>query len=324
MHSVCTTALLALCILLPASPASAQVAPLSNDNAAAILQKSLAATNLKAHSGQPFHLVATVKYKSDGPNLTGRFELFFSAPDRYRMNVTIGKVSETHIALGDKIYISRSSKNFSPEAWRIAEFLWYPGVVPEPPLRAPEAAAPTVKVEGDCEEETDAVHVVKACFDAGTQSMASLAIQNRPGARVSEDTVSLGDFRSLGANRYPGHLTRKSMWDTIDATVDSLTAESSFDANTFVPPANAIARDWCAAPEVRNSMALRHFAVVDYTLLVYYVQVGPDGHAKKFALLNDAIALPQNRQFLEGRPYPIRTCSGKPIEYDMVIITNLL
>ncbi len=328
MNQVRIAAALGLLLLLPVSPVRAQVAPLSADNAASTLQKSLAATNLKAHGAQPYHLVATLKYKADGPSLTGRFEILFSAPDRYRLNVTIGKISETQIALGDKIYISRSPKNFSAESWRIAEFLWYPGVASTSldAMFGRAAASPTVKVMGDCAEEDGVLRVVKACFDPATQGMTSLAIQNRPGSRVSEDTVSLSDFRSLGANRYPGHLTKKSVWDTIDATVDSFTGESSFDQNTFVPPANAIVRDWCAAPEVSANVVPRHFAVVEYALYVYYVLVGPDGRAKKFAFVNDPtqVALPQARQFFEGRPYPIFTCSGKPIEYDLVVVTNLM
>jgi hypothetical protein len=61
-------------------------------------------------------------------------------------------------------------------------------------------------------------------------------------------------------------------------------------------------------------------------MYVYYVLVGTDGRAKKFSIINDGqqIVLPQNRQFLEGKPYPILACSGKPVEYEMVVITNSL
>jgi hypothetical protein len=299
--------------------------PLSDNNATALLGKSLTATNLKSPSNQPFHLSATVKYKADGPALTGRFEVFFSPPDRYRINLTIGKISETQVISGDRLYISRSPQKFSAEAWRITDFLWSPGAGLQTPPQVNVGRTttyPTVKVAGNCEQESDALRLRKACFDL-SQEITSFAIQDQKNSGLTQDTVSLSDFQSLGGYRYPGHLTKKSVWDTIDATVDSFSAGSTFDESTFVPPANSITRDWCAAPQPMTIGTLPH-SVMTYATYVYYVLVGTDGRAKKFSIINDGqqIVLPQNRQFLEGKPYPILACSGKPVEYEMVVITN--
>lgn len=318
---------LAFVFSLSALPRSswAQAPPLSDDNATALLGKSLGATNLKSPGKQPFHLAATVKYRADGPTLTGRFEILFSPPDRYRMNLTIGKISETQVASGDKLYISRPSQKFSAEAWRIADFLWSPGAGLQTPPKVIAGRAtsyPTVKVAGNCEEESDALRVRKACFDP-SQGITSFAIQDQKGSSLTEDAVSLSDFHSLGDYRYPGHLTKKSAWDAIDATVDSFAAETAFDESTFTPPANSIARDWCPSPQAITGAAPPH-RVVTFALYVYYVVVGADGRAKKFSFVNDPtqFALPQARQALEGKPYPIIACSGKPVEYEMVVITN--
>lgn len=318
--------LLSLSAFLPSSWAQA---PLSPENASALLQKSLSATNLKSSAKQPFHLTSTVKYKANGPNLTGRVEILFAAPDRYRINVNLGKISETQIALGDKLYISRSPKNFSAESWRIAQFLWHPGAALETPSTVTvgrETTSPTVKVADNCEEEYDALRIRKACFDPSTQGITSFSIQDQKGSKLTQDVVSLSDFRSLGASRYPGHLTKKSVWDTIDVTVDSLTVESAFDESTFTPPSNSLARDWCASPEVSAAPASGRRAVVEYALYVYYVLVGADGRSKSFSFVNDPVqfALPQARQALESKRYPVLTCSGKPIEYDLVVVTNFL
>jgi hypothetical protein len=308
-----------------ALPSWAQAPPLSDDNATALLKNSLAATNLKSPAKQPFHLAATVKYKSDGPTLTGRFEIFFSRPDRYRLNLTIGKLSETQVASGDKLYISRSSEKFSPEAWRIAEFLWFPGAglqTPPKVIIGQDITYPTVKVANNCEKESDALRARKACFDP-SQGITSFAIQDQNGSRLTQDVVSLSDFHSLGGYRYPGRLTKKSLWDTIDATVDSFTAEGAFDESTFILPANSIARDWCASPQAISGASPVHYTVT-YTLYVYYVLVGTDGHARKFSLLNDPVPLGLDlaRQTLERKLYPILACFGKPVEYEMVVITN--
>jgi len=198
---------LAFVFSLSALPRSswAQAPPLSDDNATALLGKSLAATNLKSPGKQPFHLTATVKYKADGPALTGRFEILFSPPDRYRMNLTIGKISETQVASGDKLYISRPSQKFSAEAWRIADFLWSPGAGLQTPPKVIVGRAtsyPTVKVAGNCEEESDALRVRKACFDP-SQGITSFAIQDQKGSSLTEDAVSLSDFHSLGAIATP-------------------------------------------------------------------------------------------------------------------------
>jgi hypothetical protein len=322
---IITTLTLLFAILALPLHWSAQAPPLSSENATVLLQKSLAASNLKSSGKQPFRLTATVKYKSDGPGLTGRFEILFSSADRYRMNLTIGKVSETQVANGDKLYISRSSSKFSPEAWRIAEFLWFPGAGLQTPSQVTVGGAttyPNIKVADNCEQESDALRVRKACFDP-SPAITSFAIQDQKGSRVNQDTVSLSDFHSVGVYRYPSRLSKNSAWDAIDATIDSFVAESAFDESTFTPPANSVERDWCASPQVVSNAAPPH-RVVEYALYVYYVLVGTDGRAKRFSFVNDPVqfALPQARQALESRPYSILACSGKPIEYEMVVITN--
>jgi len=168
------------------------------------------------------------------------------------------------------------------------------------------------------------LRVRKACFDP-SQGMTSFTVHDVQGSRLTEDVVSLSDFQSLGAYRYPRRLTKKSIWDTIDATVESFVAQSAFDENTFAPPADSIERDWCASP-VPISNGSRPRAAVTYALYVYYVLVGADGRAKKLSFVNDPtqFALPQARQGLESKRYPILACSGKPIEYEMVVITNAL
>jgi hypothetical protein len=307
------------------SPSWAQSPTLSDDNATALLNKSLAATNLKSPGKQPFRLTATVKYKASGPNLTGSFEILFSPPDHYRINLTIGKISETQVASGDKLYILRSPPKFSAEAWRITEFLWSPGAGLQTP---PEVIAgrattyPTVKVAGNCEQESDVLRIRKSCFDP-SQEITSFAVEDQKGSAMTQDAVSLSEFHSLGSYRYPDRLTKKSAWDAIDATVDSFAIESAFDESTFVPPANSIARDWCASPQVISNAAPPH-RIAGYALYVYYVLVGIDGRAKKFSWVNDPVqfALPQARQALESKPYAILACSGHPIEYETVVITD--
>ncbi len=301
-------------------PSHIQALPLSVDNATALLQKSLEATSLRT-AKQSFHLTSTFTYKANTPNLTGHFELLFSAPDRYRMNLTVGTISETQILIGDKLYISRSSPKFSPEVWRVAEFLWSPGAGLQTPPKVIVGRAttyPAVKVSEDCEEESDALRRRKACFDS-SQQIISFTIRDNGGSRLSQDAVSLSDFHSLGASRYPGHLTKKSAWDTIDATVDSFVVASDFDENTFTPPANSVPRDWCPLPQAITPPA-PVFHVIEGALYVYYVLVGTNGRVKKFSFINESLGNP--RQSLEGKPYPILACSGKPVEYEMVVITN--
>jgi hypothetical protein len=264
-------------------PLRAQAPPLSDDNATAFLGKSLAAMNLKSSGKQPYHLTATVKYKGSGPALTGSFEILFSSPDRYRMNVTIGKISETQIFNGDKLYISRLSQKFSAEVWRIADFLWSPGAglqTPPKVIVGRETTYPKVKVAGNCEEESDALRVRKACFDS-SQELTSFAIQDQKGSGLTEDAVSLSDFHSLGDYRYPSHLTKKSAWDTIDAAVDSFAPESAFDESTFVPPANSIARDWCASPQAISGTPSPRRAVT-FSLYVYSSSLVPTVAPRNF------------------------------------------
>lgn len=314
----------------PHSRAQSQT-PMSAEEVDALLQKSLAATNLKFPGKQPLHLSATVKYKALGGSETGRFEIFFAAPDRYRENLNIGKITETDIASGDKLYVARSTKTLSAEFWRTSEFVWYPGAglqTLQEIVERGKTSFPSIKVANNCEDESDRLSIRQACFDPATHEIVSFTIRDSIGSPINNGAVSLNDFKSIGANRYPGHLTRKSVWDSIDVSVDSLTLEGKFDENTFVPPVNAVTRDWCVAPQetAPSNYQMSRRTIIEGVLLVYYVLVGPDGRAKNVVFLNDPLNSARSMALAsaKGKPYPVHTCGGKPIEYETIVITNVM
>src|SRR5208337_2874213 len=87
----------------------------SKGEANKLLQKAIESQNLQSAGKPPFHLVAHVRYNFLGETSDGVYEILWAAPDRFRETYQLGRMTETDVALGDKIHISRNTPTCTPQ-----------------------------------------------------------------------------------------------------------------------------------------------------------------------------------------------------------------
>lgn len=310
------------------------------DEATALLHKAIAATDLTAQGMPPFHLLAKIRYTINDTAADGTFDLLLAAPDRKRIEVHLGSTGETAVYTPGKKYVLRTSPTMTYPVWSLYQFLQYPG----PFYLGSESKATNVEGVGEgvgkhtCVTAESAANVTKEiCFDAATNAVVSIHIT----ATLPSDTpagegfeLKLYDFVDLGPIRYPRHLLKQHVLETIDATVEKLEPAGTLAEDAFAPPPNAQKFDWCAEPVVaRGSKPLKPKKVrLDYwsnlrTSMAFYVRVDMFGTPTKSVLVMHSGSWPTERLFTAGLgrgPYVRLACSGRAIEYETMALGGAL
>lgn len=321
--------LVAIAIFLFTFDARAQSLP-SNAEATALLRKAIEATDLRATSAPPFHLIASFHYVSEGKSSDGKYELLWAAPDRYRVNFVLGSIDETDIVLADKIFIARSTPTLTFPKWVVEPFLWFPVNQLED-----KAATRVFSTQIDGKMQTcldagsDKYAERRACLDPATNDLMSVTVRATAVKGNGKFQLELSDFVSVGTLHYPKHiLLRNAIW-SVSAEVEKFVETVDFDPNVFVPPANVITRGWCPklADKDQTSQttpsrfsAPRPFPEVSgYT--AWYFLVSPEGNVTNSVLLHSSgLSLPTKLDSgILGTRRRIHSCDGKPIEYETVM-----
>lgn len=248
---------LAVVFALRASPLCAQPPP-TLDEATALLHKAIAATDLTTASMPPYDLVAKVRYTINNTTADGTYDLLFAAADRKRKEVHLGSIGETDVYTRDKKYVLRTTPTMTYPVWSVDEFLEYPGfhyLGPNPKATKVESVS-----DGNgkrfCVTAESAANVVKEiCLDASTNAVVSVHVtatlpSDAPPGLAFE--LKLDDFMDLGPIRYPRHLMKRQVLETIDATVEKLEPAGPFAEDAFTPPPDAKKFDWCAEPALEK------------------------------------------------------------------------
>jgi hypothetical protein len=331
---IATVALFVAMALVVAPPACAQSLP-TLDEATALVRKAIGATDLGATDTPPFHMTAHVHYMLvDGKKTDGTYEMLFATRDRYREEIRFGKATETHVVSDGKLYVSRSTRNPTVEAWRTRELMRFPGGhaawsnAAIQALRVGAVTSPQGKQT--CVDAGDTIFDRGACFDPATNEVLVLSVKTKAVHVVASQTIALqlSDFMTLTTLRYPKHMVQNSSWDSVEVSVDKLEAPGAFDDHAFDPPANAAARDWCAAPtyETPPRQMQTQTAIVLGPPAVFSFVVDKQGHATHVTEIRSATynsTVDPIRKSIENRKQAIRLCNGKPVEYEAFIVTDI-
>lgn len=321
-----------LVILVGATTARAQSLP-TLDEATALLKKTIDATKLNAPGVPPFHLVAKIRYTLDDKTTDGTYEILYAAPDRYRVELRLGAIGETDIALGDKHYTLRTTPTMSLPFWSFGTFMWQPGHLylgSEPKAKRVYTSTVGAEVRTCVDAEGDKDVTKHICFDPANNAVVSIHVTAQPPKGTPKGVAfenDLNDFVDLGPIRYPRHLVRTFITETIEATVETSTPVGAFADSVFAPPDKAEVRDWCASPVHEGQAKLpapthpTDSWLRMQNLVAYYFLVGIDGRVKKKVLLHSSgdagLDTLSSLPFENGKP-SVHTCSGKPIEYETV------
>jgi hypothetical protein len=332
---IATVALFVAMALVVAPPACAQSLP-TLDEASALLKKAIDATNLKAPGEPPFHLVAKVRYTLDDKTTDGTYEILYAAPYRYRVELRLGAIGETNVALGDKFYIVRTTPTMTLPFWSLETFFWQPGILYvgiEPKAKRIYTSTVGAEVRTCVDAESEKAATKQICFDPASNAVVSISVKGKPPFGTPKNIEfenDLDDFVDLGPIRYPHQLVKKFVTETIEATVETFVAVDAFADSVFTPPEKAEVHDWCPSPVHENQPSKPpapahpndHWLRMN-ALTAYYLLVGKDGYVKKGLLLHssgDATSDKFAALLYKKTKLGIRTCGGKPIEYETIAV----
>jgi hypothetical protein len=304
--------------------AKAQSLP-SKEEAVSLLQRAFGEMKLQ-EAGAPYHLVARVHIEMDGTFRDGMYEVLWAAPDRFREIFKIEALTETDLALGDKLYVFRTGPLVMFPFYAVRQFLSSP--VPTRLIAHPEAKRISFEeMQGEhrtCiythEDSYVSASIERVCLSRATNEVVSIEVA--PAGSSDSYRLQLDDFVGIGTKRYPRHLYQKKFGEILDVRIDAIDA-AKFGGSVFTPPSGSEPRDWCPDPILqRTSEQMLYFRAPKASHFPgYYILVGTDGHAKNTKVLGEA-GTKLKRQFdlwLQQTIFPILMCGDKPVEYDAVV-----
>ena len=192
----------ALSCVLGAPIARGQSLPTKKE-AQKLIEQTVARMNLMAAGHSPFHLVADAHFEIGGNSFDGTYELLWTAPDRYREEFRMGAIGETDVALGDKIYILRTTPTLSYPLERIRYYVGMPVTPKLDPPRILLSVRPE-SVDGKsrfCVRTGSGGYVEQFCFDATSRDIVSLTTGPEKGYKWERGefiTVGVEDCRTAG------------------------------------------------------------------------------------------------------------------------------
>jgi hypothetical protein len=292
-----------------------------------LLQEAIETQNLESPENPPFHLLAHVRYDFLGKTSEGVYELFWAAPDRFRESFQLDKITETDIALRDKIHVLRNTATLTPQFLHLQSFVHHPlflylgsnSTVHK--IYSDQIGGTKSTCFGVSKENDD-----KVCFDPADNKIVSAHIKSgRPAGPYDLDE---GDFVSLGKSRYPRQIVRRIHGETMEVTVEKLEEVQNFETDVFTPPANAEARDWCPHRVLKPGYTFQTppFPTTNpaRAFFPYYLLIGVNGHIEKFISLNPS-APPVDglvAGWIHKAQFPIWVCGSKPIESEHIVMNQ--
>ncbi len=323
-HPIFAISALSLAIL--AIPACPQDLP-SKRQANKLLQQTIESQNLELAGKSPFHLIMRVHYTFEGQTSDGAYEISWAAPDRFRETFQLEKMTETDVALGDKIHISRNTPTLTVQFLHVRNFVHHPIFL----YLGSRSTAHRIYSDLNGGERKDCIAPSenpndKVCLDPSTNLVVSVNLESPMPSQpynLEED-----DFVGLGARRYPRHMVRRIPNETIEVKVEKLEEMTSFNPDAFAPPLNSEARDWCLhpAPAPGYYFVTSPFPKTDPPgiFFPFYLLTGTDGHIKKFISLNPSAPPidPAIAKWIRYASFPIWVCGSKPIESEVIRMNN--
>jgi hypothetical protein len=305
------------------------------------LNRTYIAMTLRKPDSPPFHLLAKVHYEVADQAQDGTYELFWAGTQHFREVFQLGGAQETDVAIGEKLYVSRTSVTVTLPLHNVREFIRspLPGTMM---VDYDVTGAGPEQVNG---QQLNCVHVVKreattsqqateeACFDAQSNEVVSIRAE---GNLLDTPTgIQLGAFKTLGAKRYPMQMTSivPSMnmpSAKIDVTIETLEDVKQFDGDPMTPPQGALERDWCltlaTAPSLQDSSQPAFPQEELKNLSEFYVLVNANGRVVEAEPVRPA-ADPTDEQkiadWLKTARYPIQNCGTTPVEYETFYVPQL-
>jgi len=239
--------LIALCVWTLQVTAAPQTASSRNTNdAATLLARASARTNIESPSSVPFVLFAKAKYALNQQSVEGTYALGWAAPNLYREDLQYGNVHETILVSGGKLY--RVGQD-TPHT-----YLWARMIKRALQWSLPSGARAKERPQGEhygsgaqltCIVANAAETHERICLDPNNYEPFSYDVSSPSG----KQTWTFADYTSLAnalsnSQRFPTAITYKDDRGTsAELDIQSIAAVSGFAPNEFTSPAGTPAQD---------------------------------------------------------------------------------
>jgi hypothetical protein len=300
----------------------------------ATLERAFIAMNLRKPDSPPFHQLVRLHYEVLGQAQDGSYEIFWSGTQHYREVFKLGSEQEIDVAVGDKMYTTRSSVAVTLPLRNVRELL----KSPMPGYLMVDYDVISVADEQVDGQTRQCIHISKRdantnqqgtaeiCFEPDSKQIASISAKGNF-LNVPTD-IQLTAFKTLGVKRYPMHMvttvaTENMPPANIEANVETLENVTKFDDDPFAPPPGAAVRDWCstlaAAPSLEDYDQPSFPQDELKNLTEFFVLVGANGRVMQAEPVRPA-ADPDGEQkiatWIRTARFPIQNCGVTPVEYE--------
>jgi len=299
-----------------------------------MLERAFIAMNLRKSASPPFHQLVRFHYEVLGQAQDGSYEIFWSGTQHYREVFKLGTEQEIDVAVGEKMYMTRTSVAVTLPLRNVRDLV----KSPMPGYLMVDYDVTSVSNEQIEGQTRECVHISKldantkqqgtamACFDPESKQLVSISAQ---GNFLNVPTnIELSGFKSLDVKRYPMHMatvvaTENMPPASIDANVETLENVTKFDDDPFTPPAGASVRDWC--PTLAQAPSLEDYDQPSFpqdelkNLAEFFVLVGADGRvmqAEPVRAAADPVGEQKIATWIKTARFPIQNCGVTPVEYE--------
>jgi hypothetical protein len=299
-----------------------------------MLERAFIAMNLRKPASPPFHQLVRFHYEVLGQAQDGSYEIFWSGTQHYREVFKLGTGQEIDVAVGEKMYTTRTSVAVTLPLRNVRDLVKSPmpgylmvdydvtGVSNEQIEGQTRECVHISKLDANTKQQGTAM----ACFDPESKQLVSISAQ---GNFLNVPTnIELSGFKSLDVKRYPMHMTTVVATEnmppaSIDANVETLENVTKFDDDPFTPPAGASVRDWC--PTLAQAPSLEDYDQPSFpqdelkNLAEFFVLVGADGRvmqAEPVRAAADPVGEQKIATWIKTARFPIQNCGVTPVEYE--------
>lgn len=282
-------------------------------------------------SSVPYHYVAQLHYSLGDFSADGSYEILWAAPTRFRQELRLGKMSESEVVLGDKLYVRRNTPSaayFVERLWSLVGLPTRRGAVPtgvRPEKIRKVYAGKYGSEDVTCMESTGLAKGRTFCIDSAKGFLVSETYRStRSDLKLSSTFDNFFDF---GNRAFPGHVLSKVGSERLEVRVQRMNPVLNFADATFSVPDRSARFTWCAPMKEkrsRNTVDPTHLS----QLLIppgasgfhaFYFEVAPDGRAERIIELHpDGSAQRLAVKGLNTHQFPTRTCNERPVEYETV------
>jgi hypothetical protein len=316
-----TTAVAIVLLGLLARPQSVP----SRKDATVLLHAAIERANLSSADTPPFHLIAAVHYELDGQASDGTYQVFWTAPDRFREELRVGAISDIRVASESALYVTRNTPVPTLVDWSVQQLVGSPLGLKE------KWGIDRVFTERRIDPHPTCFEILRGdltwhvCFAPQTSDPASVHVESRYLGVVLQ--TELSKYVPLGKRRFPWLLVRHVPTEDLTIRVNTLEEITSPREELFTPPAGAEKWEWCPDAKKAGNFAATEGEIgpqvpvdaIPRGITAWYFLIGPDGYVKKSAAIHSdpGFARRYSYRFADAR-YPVALCGKKPIEYEFV------